>query len=288
MKPSISDKLKICSETRKIASESLVKVLKAALLSKSKISEVDFQNQWLNQLQKYSEIFPSGWYVPPPDGIGVLFATDDNPERIDFTTLRKKEYWPHKDVYLNRDRGLIMVYVSPVNRNNFIIGDFGVTIYLGKNKEIQDHLKKCLKAVYEICEKAEIGMKFSEISRFANKLFNNKQLINHGWLSITGPTSTNLGHTIPFIYSNNQISKSSWPKTLQAISDSRVFVDEFDNNKIQPPLGFTIEPRLKAKDNDNLPSVYFHTIVQFKKNGRKELLTNFEEIFKVSKMDYML
>ncbi len=141
MKPSTSDKLQICKDTRKIASESLTRVLKEALLSQEKISEADFANKWLGQLRKNKEIFSEGWYTPPPHGMGVLFATETNFDRISFKSLRDKKYWPKKDIFLDRKKGYLNFYYSPVFKNNYIIGDFGLTVYLGKQSQIK---KMCL------------------------------------------------------------------------------------------------------------------------------------------------
>ncbi len=88
----IESNLDLCKSARKIAAKSLATILKKVLLSKQKVSEFQFRDLWFVELKKNSEIYPEGWYTPPPHGIGILFAKDENPERISFTTLRKEQY----------------------------------------------------------------------------------------------------------------------------------------------------------------------------------------------------
>lgn len=292
---SIENKLHICKETRKIAVETLTSTLKD-LISKSKsFSEVALRDQWLEKMRKSKDIFPDGWYIPPPHGIGALFATDDDIDRVCPDSLRPQENWPRNDIYLDVENGIIMLYASPVNKDYGIIGDFGLTLYLGKKPEIIEHLEKAFHLVQEIFEYIETGMKFSDIARCAHQQMNEQGLYSD-LLSPTDPAGTNIGHTIPAVFEGwndheDKIIKSTdstWDEVKKVISKKRIFVNEIESLTVKPGMAFTIEPRPKIVNNPNIPMVWFHTIVIINKEGKKELVTGFDELFKLTGMDYML
>src|SRR3989344_4419463 len=97
------NKLEICKQTRKFAADSLHKALKKLLESNTPISEVMFRDAWLSEMRKDATIFPDGWYDPPPHGIGIVFGTISEPDRINFPVLRKEKFWPRNDVFLDRN-----------------------------------------------------------------------------------------------------------------------------------------------------------------------------------------
>ncbi|MBU2632481.1 hypothetical protein KKG52_02085 [Patescibacteria group bacterium] len=68
------NKLLICKKTRKIAASALLKVLEEVLSSKKPISEFEFGKKWLKELRKNKDIFPNGWYDPPPSGMAIIFG----------------------------------------------------------------------------------------------------------------------------------------------------------------------------------------------------------------------
>lgn len=288
------DKLEIIKQTRKIAADTLLIVLKEVLQKENKISEAGFASKWLKQLRKYPEIFPNGWYEPPPFGIGVLITDSNNPQRISYDNLRFERNWPRENVFLDKKSGLIYLFASPVDKQSGIIGDFGITIYFGNKDPIKNHLKKCLKINKEILSFANIGMSFAEVYEYAEKLFSQNGLANQV-LSFTDPSKFNFGHTIPSTdieWSDEEtkiVKSEDWSKIKDLISKRRIFVNRVEQFKIKPGVAFTIEPRLKVLADSNLPtSLSFHMIGVFNKNGEKELLTNFDEIFKLVGMDYML
>lgn len=288
------DKLEIIKQTRKIAAETLLIVLKEVLQKDNKISEAEFVSRWLEQLRKYPEIFPNGWYEPPPFGIGVLITDSNNPQRISYDNLRLEKNWPQENVFLDKKNGLAYLFASPVNKQAGIIGDFGITIYFGNKDPIINHLKKCLKINKEIFKFANIGMSLAEVFEYAEELFSQNGLSNQV-LSFTDPSKFNFGHTIPSTdieWSDEEtkiVKSEDWNKIKDLISRRRIFVNRVEQFKIIPGVAFTIEPRLKVLDNPNLPiSLSFHTIGTFNKDGSKELLTGFNQIFKLVRMDYML
>lgn len=288
------NKLKICKQTRKIASESLYKTLEKLLKSKEPVSEVMFRDTWLSEMRKNTNIFSDGWYVPPPHGMGVLFATDKDSARIKFKTLRAKDSWPREDVFLDKENGFALFYSSPVDKNSFIIGDFGLNIYFGKNKQIQTVLSKHLQFVKKIFDYSSVGMKLSDINNFTKNIFERNGFINDWWISTTDLTGTNYGHTIPgteSFWTSEELKalkeNNSWEDKIKIISKKRKFINAEEKTIINGGMGLTIEPRVLKKDDLSFPNIYFHTIAMFYENGEKELLTNYAKIFKLTGMDYM-
>lgn len=289
------NKLLVCKKTRKYTADCLLKVLKEVLEKEEKISEAEFRDKWLKELRKSKDIFPDGWYVPPPHGMTVLFGTDEDFSRLNFSSIRPEKFWPRKDVYLNLTKGIAMLYASPVDKKTGIIGDFETTIYFGKKKKTKKHLKTNIEIIKKIYDYLQIGMPFSQIVSMANKEFKNQGLTNEV-LSINDPTNTNIGHTIPFSYEEisleeNDILKQgdrNWQNMLTMISKKRKFVNAEEQLLINPGMAFTIEPRLKNSNNKSVPFSTYHSIILFKENGEKELLADYDEIFKLVGMDYML
>jgi len=222
------NKLEICKRTRKIASDSLRLILEKVLRSNKPISEASFGNLWLKELRKHKEIFPNGWYDPPPHGIIILFASDKNLRRLNFKSVRGEEWWPKKDIFMDRKSGLLLFYASPVDKKTGIIGDFQLTIYLGKNPKIIKLLKKNLNISKKLVNKISPKMKFKDITDIASGLLKKEGLINAIY-SASDPANFNIGHTIPF--SNEPMNelemkileKGSWNKVLAMISEKRVF-----------------------------------------------------------------
>lgn len=289
----MQNKLSICKSTREIAADTLFTVLTNLLSSDNPISELDLANAWLLELRKHKEIFKDGWYSPPPHGIGVLFSSENNIDRTNYKSLRPSQNWPQKDVFLNRENGIAYLFASPVNKQTGIIGDFGLTIYFGKNKKIIDHLITTYKLNKEIFYHTEINTKFAEITNYASKLCKEKKLINT-IESSTDPTGTNIGHTIPStdknwpIQEKELLKNTTWEEVCKTISSRRIFLNNTEQTVLTEGMGITIEPRPQSTIDNEIPMVSFHTIGLFYKNGEKELLTNFDEIFKLANMNYLL
>ncbi|HLC87575.1 MAG TPA: M24 family metallopeptidase [Patescibacteria group bacterium] len=280
-----NQKLEICKQTRKIAASTLLKTLQTVLNSNSPISELEFKNKWLTQLRKEQDIFLDGWYIPPPDGIGVLFGNSDNLGRVNYKSLRAEENWPREDVFLNK-QGLAYFYASPVDKISGIIGDFAIIVYFGNDEKIEQHIALCLKITKEIFKFTKPGMKLSDIAKYCSKLYQKNNFVNMVESS-TDPKGTNIGHTIPDI--NLDSGKvSNWDEACKLISKERIFINESENTVIKPGMALTIEPRPQSKVDPSLPMISFHTTALFYEDREKELITNFEEIFKLAGMDYLL
>jgi len=288
-----NSKLIICKQTRRLTSDALANSLRKLLNSTSPISEIGLCDQWLKALKKYKEIFPDGWYIPPPHGFIVLFGDKNHIQRLYLKSARPTEFWPKDTIFLNRKEGIASMYFSPVNKQSGIIGDFGLTVYFGTDQNIKKHLLKVFDITKEIFNHIKLGMKFSDICKFALDLAEKNNLTND-IVSINDPSNTNIGHIIPAIYDDwtDEEKVNLRSKNLQiianTISKKRKFLSLLEQTKVQPGMAFTIEPRLLDKNDPKLPMAYFHTIAIIRENGQKELLTNFDDIFKLIGMNYML
>lgn len=290
----MDDKLKACKDTRKIAVEALANTLRV-LLKKDVVSEVEFRDCWLKELRKNSEIFPDGWYTPPPNGVITMFATDKDPARILHPNMRLEETWPRDDIFLDKNNGLIALYASPVGRTSGIIGDTEVLIYLGKNDLIINTYKTCLAISRKIFEFVRVGRSFGEIAKFAADLADRNMLTNNIFSS-NDPNGVNIGHTVPASYEQwtdeeriiLENGDTNWAKVCEMISKKRVFVNESENIKVKAPMVFTIEPRFKVLGREDMPSIWTHSLIFLKEDGSKEFFTGYDEIFKICGMDYLL
>lgn len=290
----LHDKLEICKQTRKIAADALYKVLKELLASNNPISEVTLRDAWLTEMHKNKNIFPEGWYMPPPYGMIVLFGTDNHVERVNYQSARPQEKWPRDDIFLDKKNGLIYCYASPVNKKTGIIGDFGVTLYFGKDNEIRNLLIHCFEADKTIFEALHLDMQLGEVAEISIKILKNYELQNET-LAITDKGENVLGHTIPDGFDDwteqekNIYKQKNWQKIKDIISKKRINVKNHESTIIKENSAITIEPRPKNIRKPDLPkSLSYHTIALFKSDRSTELLTGFDELFTLTGMDYMI
>ncbi len=290
------DKLEICKQTRKFAADSLYKILKTLLSSNKPISEVILRDAWLSEMRKNKNIFSDGWYTPPPHGMIILFAKEDQIERFNYQNARLESSWARDDIFMNKQSGIIFCYASPVDKSTGIIGDFGITLYFGNKPEIKDLLKFCLQLDKDTFNYAEIGMRISDITNFAVAQMKNHRMTNDA-VTNNDKADINIGHSVPMIYEEWTAAEkkvlsngtNDWVKAKDMIAKKRYFVNNIEQRIINPGTAFTIEPRPKVIDKPYLPAAMnYHTMAFFKKNGEKELITGFDKLFKLAEMDYML
>ncbi|HVF69484.1 MAG TPA: hypothetical protein VNA13_02865 [Xanthomonadales bacterium] len=290
------DKLEICKQTRNIAADSLYKVLKKLLASNESISEVMLRDEWLSEMRKNINIFPDGWYLPPPHGMIVLFADEDQVERFDYKNARWESSWARDDIFMNKQNGIIFCYASPVDKETGMIGDFALTMYFGNNPEIKDLLKFCLKIDTDTFNYAQIGMKIYDITSFTTQQMHKNGMTNDA-IAINDKADINIGHSIPAAYEEWTAEEkkilsngmNDWTTTKDMIAKKRYYINNVESLVIKPGTAFTIEPRPRLISKPHLPAaINYHTIAFFKENGEKELLTGFNELFKLLGMEYML
>jgi hypothetical protein len=277
----MSDLIDTIIKTREIAEDIAIKSLDSVL----GISETSLRDKIISKTANHQEIFPKGWYDPPASGVGILF--DQAPfARLQFNSLRDPVSWPVATSNFQKE-SVGIVYFSIVDRETDMIGDIGLTIYNGNNPEIRNHIKKSYETILLVAKHAKVGMKFSELSNFAFDLLkNNYQMI--GWMTTTNdPTlGANWGHTVPGSFEKDFIFGNSFEEIKNTITKKRIYINSVENFIIPETCAFTLEARLANSKNPNLPNVFFHFIVCFD-NGKKTILENFDEIFKVVGMNYM-
>ncbi len=249
------------------------------------ISEIELKEKILAETKNHNELFPLGWYDPPPSGISVLFAQKPF-KRLFFNSLRNPIYWPKEDSFFKKE-SLGMIYLSPVDRKTGMIGDIAFTIYNGNDEEIKKHIKKCYGVLLSIAQYVEVGMKFSDFYKFALNSFKNEiKLIGEMTTNSDPNLGINLGHTIPGSFEDNFVFGSTFEEVKDIIRTKRIYINEVENFKVSETCAFTVEVRLQDQNKPELPKVYFHFIVCFD-NGKKIILNNYDSIFKQVGMDYM-
>lgn len=271
------------TKTRETAENIFTKVLPESLGK----SEIEISNNLLLEISNHKELFPYGWYDPPKGGVAVLF--DEKPfKRLQFETLRDPFYSP-KENYLWEKESVGIVYISPIDKKTNMLGDIGFTVYTGENEEIKNHINECYKLILDIAEHAEVGMKFSDLSTYAKKKYDENHKVQKYTTLLVDPNKSrgiNLGHTIPGSYEKNFNFGKSFEEIKEKIRVGRVFVDMTEDFVIPETCAFTIESRLVDSKKEYLPNVQFHFIVTFDKR-KKGILNNLESIYKSLRMDYI-
>lgn len=286
-------KLAACSKTRKLAAQTLVSALTSLLSSNEPISEQQLINAWLANLRKNPEIYPDGWYMPPPHGMSALFGSETDFERVNYKSLRPKDQWSKPDIFLDREKGVAYVFASPVDRVTGMIGDFGLSLYFGSSPKIINHFKNCWRMNQEIFAAIEVGMSLAQIAQFADALFKKNGFANEV-TSTTDPIGVDIGHTLPASYADWSDEETAafrgakeWDAVCKLISTKRVFLNPHQSFVVRPGMAMSLEPRLTLTTDPTIPMASFHTIVLIHENGTKELLTNFTDVFNAVGMDFM-
>ncbi|HWY79578.1 MAG TPA: hypothetical protein VNW29_04420 [Candidatus Sulfotelmatobacter sp.] len=288
-------KLETCKVTKQIAGQSLAKGLHKLLATNEPISEVMLRDAWLTALRKNASLFPDGWYMPPPHGIAVVFGSVGKESRSNFQSLRPQKMWPQDNIFLNRDSSLITCYASPVDKKTGMFGDFGVTLYFGNDSAVKSQLQQCLQIDREIFDFIEVGKSFAEVYTFSMKLLKSYGLAND-ITSNADPTTTNIGHTVSGLDEAwtlqelhiIQEGETNWDAVKTMIGKKRKFVNSVEQTRYMPGMGVTLEPRPTVIKNPEIPMVWLHNTILINPDGSKELLTSFEDAFRVISMDYML
>ncbi len=277
----------LCEQVRKVASKTLLQTLNE--IWGSPFTEKQLKKLWLARIRKNKNLLPSGWYAPPPDGISVLIASQKDQHRLNYDSLRKPVNWPGNTAF-HPQEGIVQVYASPVDKSG-IIGDFGMTLYAGKDSDLINHFKKMHKITLKVAGMIKCGLKVKEFYRQALDIFEENNVSNTT-LSITDLTKINIGHNIPgtikpFSAKEKKTIKGlNMKKISNLISEKRIFINKKENYIFKVNDCFTVEPQLINNKNTGLPVILFHVIVVVAK-GKVKILENFKKIFKSVGMDYM-
>lgn len=275
----MSDAPNAVARTREIAAAILERVIADA----DGKSEAEIHAEILANTCKQPELYPTGWYDPPPGGASVLIGK----ERISFDSIRKPEYWPRQDIFHTKDEPM-MLYLSPVDRSMQMIGDIALTVYQGGDEYLQDYFREGLEVIVEIAEQAQVGMTFDRLHSTGLKTIAEHGLAHARIATITpGAGETNFGHSVP--WSDGEASPGELPieELKEKIRVERQFISQGNSYVIPKTCAFTVESRMFDPTRPERPNVYFHVMVTFQ-DGESSILTNFDKIFAAAGMNYML
>ena len=283
------DLLDACIQTRNICAQALLEALRELLGAREPISETAVAARLLSRLRQHGTLYPDGWYMPPPHGLFVQFGTDEVPGRVNQTTNRVAGAWPRPDSYLDREKGILSAYASPVDRETGMIGDFGITLYFGRKREIHDMIHKTLAIDRAVFEKLTVGMPLSRVATLALEQIRVAGFSN-SIVSLNDTQGTNIGHTLPAsdtgwdAAEQGIISGSDWQRAVEVISAKRLFINTTERAEIVPNMAHTLEPRPMIPDRPDLPMINLHTIVIWR-GGTKKWVCGFEDLFALAGMD---
>lgn len=286
------DTITACKKTRALAANTFAIALQTLQKNHTPFSEVMLRDAWLSELQKNQDIFPDGWYIPPPHGIGILFGPAIQNSRTNYRNLREEVYSPNPNIYFDNKNDMAYIYASPVDKKSGTIGDFGMVLYRGTDEKVKNHLKRCLEIDKAIFEQITVGMTFAQIYETAEKIFTQYQLSNNV-ISTTDKAVINIGHSVPSFAELSseevdQIQQHDWMKIKDMLSKKRLFINALEQTVLQSGMCITLEPRLTVSNDSAMPMASYHVITSIDNKGHKELLTNFDTIFQLGGMEYML
>ena len=242
-------------------------------------TETQLADRWLYRLQQTGEFYPGGWYDPPPEGIIALCASpDDAYARSSPSSFRPSEFWP-SDHHRWEAESVTALYASPVTKASNLIGDFGLSLYLGKNLQIIHHFTRVLALTLEIARYAQVGIQLRDLYQFAMQRIAAEGFQNN-IESPTDLTNTNIGHTIPLSYADDPTHQKiaqarSFAEIKETLRLGRKFVNRDEPQSILPDFAFTVEPRLSTA---SMPNAWFHLTVVFE-NGKKTIGHGFRPVF---------
>ena len=82
----MTDMISAIERTRETAAS----ILSSALTNFQGKTEQEIRDRILKEMARCTEIFPQGWYDPPPGGVSILIGK----ERMEFYSLGKPGFWP--------------------------------------------------------------------------------------------------------------------------------------------------------------------------------------------------
>lgn len=230
------------------------------LFGRDGVTELRFRDEWLIRLNAQPDLTSSGWYEPPPFGMAVLSGRDDSEVPFGFASLRPSRYWPSERI-IDWNRGLIYAYCSPIHLMDRLPGDFGVTLYFGKNRDVRSHFATGLSITQHIMREITPRTMTRSLFRQSEALFRKVGMRNNV-ASITDSVPVDLGHSLPMLdktelNSGRQLTDSA--KT--ALTERRCFISESADWEVSSVAQFTIEPSLVSLTNSQLPQVSPHYVL---------------------------
>jgi hypothetical protein len=239
------------------------------------VTERRFRDDWLGRLAERPEITANGWYDPPPDGVAVLFATEDEPARTQFSSLRPKGLWPGP-TELDPRRGILYAYCSPLSFPEALAGDFQVTLYFGGSSRVRDHFRLAIDATYTVITEIELGTRSRPLFDRSEEIF--AQLgLRSNVASITDAVPVDLGHSLPTLERPPSAPRVISPEEQDAVRRGRLFISAASDWPLAAAGQVTIEPRLFSIADRRLPQVNVHYVVGIA-DGKVSLLNECDEL----------
>ncbi len=231
------------------------------LRGRENVTEVAFRDHWHRLVAECGEMTWDGWYTPPLMGMAVLFATADEPSRVNFRTFRDRESFV-SDRVLDPDDGIVLGYASNVHRRTGMPGDFATTVYLGKNERVLGHFRRAGEAYREILAAVRSDMTAGELHTEALAVLD-RYGFNGTTHSDTDPDGQNVGHSLP------RLSIGPLPGVLRAdqiaaLRGDRLFLRRGGDWRLDSVDQFTVEPQIVSPDDPTLPKIMLHYVVTAK------------------------
>jgi hypothetical protein len=245
---------------------------------RSGISELAFRDAWLARMRRDPRLYESGWYVPPPCGLAVLFGRRATPERITFHSLRDEASWP-SDAVMHWKEGLLYAYCSPVDNVEGLPGDFALTLYFGADERLRKHFRNCYAAVHEVLAAVAPTMEARELFDTSQRVFARRGLEN-AVVSSTDTVSLDLGHTLPALDQEDLCSAIALSADArQHIRQARRFISSAHGWQLGSAEQITIEPQLISVADPSLPQISFHYVVVL--GARPTILDECDDLFRM-------
>lgn len=233
----------------------------AEVFEQDGISESEFAARWLHRLNDCGNLSINGWYDPPPNGLAVLFARADKPERLAFESLRLPQYWPANEI-ADWSEGLLYAYCSPVNLNTGELGDFGITLYFGRDATIRQHFIGSYRSTQRVLDSITSEMSSRTLFRLSQRIFRAAHVENT-IASMTDTVPLDLGHTLPVLPTSLLgPERELQDEAKHALGTSRQFVSDASDWLLHEVHGFTVEPQLVSSRNPRLPQISYHYTVE--------------------------
>jgi hypothetical protein len=248
----------IQNRARSIAFETFRATLEE-LLGVNGVTERRFRDEWLARLAEHPDVTLNGWYDPPPSGVAVLFATEDDPTRTQFSSLRPTKLWPGETA-LDSRRGILYAYCSPLSLSDGLAGDFQVTLYFGARSRVRDQFRHVIDATYTVIAEIAPDTRSRPLFERSEEVFARRGLRSNV-VSITDAVPVDLGHSLPALKRSPDAPRTLTAEEQDVVRRQRLFISAASDWLLADAGQVTIEPRLFLVADRSLPQVNVHYVV---------------------------
>jgi hypothetical protein len=268
---------------RRATAESLAAALRPILDAHP--SEVEIRDRFHAELSRTPDVTSEGWYSPPPGGLIVTVGSPPGFERLNQPSFRPAETWPSRDVQYTPE-SILYAYGSRVDTATGAIGDLACSLYMGTDARIHSHIRDVWEITIDLASSVELGAPISDVYRRCALLSEKAGYSNHV-LSVTDPSRTNIGHTVPWTDTpltpeESLVLRDGSPSAVaDLVNGKRRFVSSVETLELSDNMLITVEPRLSRP---GVPMVNFNVIAGFI-DGKRVMLTDFDPLFNLFGMD---